>query len=100
MLISSHVEDHPLSTARTYLFNTYMSRGSIPHSLCENSGREQPHSHLVTILSHEIFVGVTTINTRLQMVCTFIDTLCKYTTWLCGALDVIGRLLIAMAGRL
>jgi Na+-transporting NADH:ubiquinone oxidoreductase subunit NqrB len=27
-----------------------------------------------------IYCGVTTINTRLQMVCTFIDTLCKYTT--------------------
>jgi hypothetical protein len=38
------------------------------------------------------------------MVWTFIDTLCKYTTCICRTcglvLDVIGRLLIAMAGRL
>jgi hypothetical protein len=33
-------------------------------------------------LSHSISIvgGIPTINTTLQMVCTFIDTLCKYTT--------------------
>jgi hypothetical protein len=39
------------------------------------------------------------------MVCTFIITLCKYTTWRYAKLevelfDVTGRRLVAMAGRL
>jgi hypothetical protein len=46
-----------------------------------------------------------TTNTRLQMVCTFIDTLCKYTTLRYAKLeaeflDATGRRLVAMAGRL
>jgi hypothetical protein len=48
---------------------------------------------------------VPTINTRLQMVCTFIDTLCKYTTRVnakleAELLDVTGRRLVAIATRL
>jgi uncharacterized membrane protein len=49
--------------------------------------------------------GIPTINTRLQMVCSFIGTLCKihnlhYAKLEAALFEVTGRRLIAMAGQL
>jgi hypothetical protein len=49
-------------------------------TVMKNVNIDRFFSHCELRRVRERSVGVTTISTRLQMVCTFIDTLCKYKT--------------------
>jgi hypothetical protein len=72
------------------------------HQKCIGTSRKVIISGLGDLNANWWYCGeFITINARLQMVCTFIGTLCiTHCIAICGALDVTDRRLVAIAGRL